>query len=105
MLVAENLSESESIRVVHIRAFKCLQISKVDRSNWGNAIIHLMKRLAVASKTDIDTIWRQISCILSDLCKVNKGLALQIQGIIGSEWKPGQVFCNLHYTLEIAQGL
>ena len=43
--------------------------------------------------------------MLSELCKLNNGLALQKQCIIDSEWKPGQVFCNLHYTLAIAQGV
>ena len=64
-----------------------------------------MRRLATASATDIDTVWRQISAVLSDLCSVNKNLSREIQGIIGSEWRPGQVFCNLHYTLAIAQGI
>ena len=43
--------------------------------------------------------------MVSDLCKVNKQLALEIQGMIGSECFPGQAFYNLHFTLAINQCL
>ena len=43
--------------------------------------------------------------LLSDLCVVNKNLATETQAVIGSEWKPGQVFCNVHFTLAIAEGI
>ena len=88
-----------------IRSLKCVQLSEGNRKNWANAVIYMLKRLAVASGTEIEDIWHRVSVILSDLCKVNKQLAKEIQGIIGSEWKPGQVFCNLHFTLAIAEGI
>ena len=43
-------------------------------------------------------------CHFDSLCKVKKNLACEIQSIIGS-WKPGQVSCNVHFTLAIAEGI
>ena len=65
----------------------------------------MLKRLATSSSSNVETIWKKISALLSDLCSVNKHLALEIQHVIGSTWKPGQIFCNLHYTLGISQGI
>ena len=65
----------------------------------------MLKRLATSSSSNVETVWKKVSAILSDLCKVNKNLAIEIQSIIGSRWKPGQIFCNLHYTLGISQGI
>ena len=43
--------------------------------------------------------------MVSDLCKVNKQLTSEIQGMIGSEWLLGQAFCNLYFTLAIPEGI
>ena len=43
--------------------------------------------------------------MVSDLCKVNRQLATEIQMMIGSKWLPGQAFCNLHFTLAIPEGI
>ena len=88
-----------------ICAFKSLKISKGDRSNWATAIIHMLDHLATASKVEIETICKSITAMVSDLCKVNKQLASEIQGMTGSEWLPGQAFCNLHFTLAIPEGI
>ena len=88
-----------------IRALKSLKIGKGDRSNWASAIIHLLDRLATATKVEVEDKWRSITAIVSDLCKVNKKLAAEIQAMIGSEWMPGQAFCNLHFTLAIPEGI
>ena len=88
-----------------IRALKSVQITKGSRKNWSAAIIHLLKRLAVASNNEVDSVWRSVTAVLSDLCKVNKHLAAEIQAMIGSEWKPGQVFCNLHFTLAVPEAI
>ena len=88
-----------------IRALKSAKIEKGDRNNWANTIVYMLKRLATSSSSNVETVWKKVSAILSDLCKVNKNLAIEIQSIIGSRWKPGQIFCNLHYTLGISQGI
>ena len=65
----------------------------------------MLDRLATASSSTIDNIWKSISSILSDLCKVNRYLSLEIQKMIGATWKPGQLFCNLHFTIAIPEGI
>ena len=82
-----------------IRALKFLKISEGDRSNWATAIIQMFDRLTTASKVEIEAIWKSIRAMVSDLCKINKQLTLEIQGMVGSEWLPGQAFCNLHFTV------
>ena len=79
------------------------QIFKGNRNNWAIAIIHMLDRLA--TNVMVDEIWQSITTILSDLCKVNKALAVEIQSIIGSAWCPGQAFCNLYFTLAIPEGI
>ena len=32
---------------------------------------------------------------------MNRKLSLEIQKMIGATWKPGQLFCNLHFTLVV----
>ena len=87
-----------------MRAVKALQIGKGDRATWADTIVHMLSRLAVSSGSDVKALWKSIQSILSDLCKVNKSLGKEIQGVIGSEWEPGQLFCVLHYTLAIPGG-
>ena len=89
----------------HIRALKATKIGKGDRENWAAAIYHMLDRLAAASSKDITTIWESIVAMLSDLCKVNLDLANEVKKLVGVEWLPGQVFCNLHYTLAIPEGI
>ena len=42
---------------------------------------------------------------MSDLCKVNRSLALEIQQVIGSTWKPRQILCALHFSLALSEGI
>ena len=56
-------------------------------------------------KVEIEAIWKNITAMVSDLCKVNKQLALKIQGMIRWEWLPDQAFCNLQFTLAILEGV
>ena len=88
-----------------IRALKGLQIGKGDRANWASAINHMVDRLSSASNKEIRNIWESITAMVSDLCKVNLGLANEVKKLIGTEWLPGQGFCNLHYTLAIPVGI
>ena len=65
----------------------------------------MLQRLGLASNNDIHSIWSNVSAMISDLCKVNKGLASEIQTLLGSSWQPGQAFCNLHFTLAIPEAI
>ena len=87
------------------RALKSVQITKGTTNNWANAIIYMLKRLAVASNQDIKDIWQSVSAIISDLSKVNKTLSSEIKKILGSTWEPGQAYCNLHFTLAIPEAI
>ena len=89
----------------HIRALKCLQIGKGDRENWAKAIYHMLDHLATASNRDVGNIWCNLVAMVSDLCKVNLNLAVEVKKLVGVEWVPGQAFCNLHYTLAIPEGI
>ena len=88
-----------------ICALQGLKISKGDRKNWATTIAHMLDRLATASNVEVDDIWQSITAMVSDLCKVNKQLASEIQSMIGSAWLPGQAFCNLHFSLAIPEGI
>ena len=87
------------------RALKSVQITKGTTNNWANAIIYMLKRLAVASNQDVKDIWQSVSAIISDLCKVNKTLASEIKSLLVSTWEPGQAFCNLHFTLAVPEAI
>ena len=88
-----------------IRALRSTQIASGTRDNWASTLFYMLDRLATASDSDIDTIWSNVSAFLSDLCKVNLHLAEEVRALIGSTWKPGQAFCNLHFTLAIPTGI
>ena len=88
-----------------IRALKMVPITKGTRENWASAIIYMLDILATASSSNIGKVWRSLSSILSDLCKVNKNLSVEIQKMIGSTWQPGQLFYNLHFTLAVPDGI
>ena len=88
-----------------IRALKSAQISSGTRENWASTLCYMLDRLATAGDSNIDAVWSNVSAFLSDLCKVNLHLAEEVKSMIGSTWKPGQVFCNLHFTLAIPTGI
>ena len=88
-----------------MRAVKAQQIGKGDRVTWADTIIHMLSRLASASRTDVKALWSSVQSILSDLCKVNKNLGAEIKGALGSNWEPGQLFCVLHYALAIPEAI
>ena len=83
-----------------MKAFKALKIGKADRENWAKAIYQMLDRLATASHKDIKIIWQNIVVMVTDLCKVNHELAFEVKKLVGTDWLPGQAFCNLHFTLE-----
>jgi hypothetical protein len=79
------------------------RIGKGDRSTWADVVVHMLRRLTVASRKEIAAIWESIKTMLSDLCKVNRNLANEISKLIGSKWIPGQLFCVLHHVLAIPE--
>ena len=87
------------------RALKTVKITQGTTNNWATAIVYMLKRLSVASNNDIQSIWQNVSAMVSDLCKVNRTLATEIQTLLGSSWQPGQAFCNLHFTLAIPEAI
>ena len=87
------------------RALKTVKITQGTTHNWATAIVYMLKRLSVASNNDIQSIWQNVSAMVSDLCKVNRTLATEIQTLLGSSWQPGQAFCNLHFTLAIPEAI
>ena len=87
------------------RAVKALQITATDRDNWSAAVINILDRLSTASGNELEVIWKSVQCIISDLCKVNVGLAQTIKEQIGLDWAPGQAYCNLHFTLAVPEAV
>ena len=48
---------------------------------------------------------KKVCVNLLDLSKVNRNLNLDIQQVTGSTWKPGQILCNLHFSLAVSEGI
>ena len=88
-----------------IRTLKSIAITKGTGENWASVVVYMLDRLATASSSTIENIWKSISSILSDLCKVNRNLYLEIQKMIEAAWKPGQLLYNLHSTLAVPEGI
>ena len=76
-----------------------------DRENWAKAIYYMLDYLAAASNRDVGNIWCKLVAMVSDLCKVNLNLTVEVKKLVGVEWVPDQAFCNLHYTLAIPEGI
>ena len=58
-----------------------------------------------ASDISIKDIYRSICSLVSDSCKVNKGLAALISSKLGLEWVPGQLYCLIHSVLGFQDGI
>lgn len=87
-------------------ALRAQQMGSGTRENWANTIIHLLDRLAKASdKYSVLELWESIKSILDDLCKVNRGLGLEIKALLGSTWAPGELHCVMHYSLAIPEAI
>ena len=44
-------------------------------------------------------LWYNIILIISDQCKTNKGLAVEVASKLGVTHQPGQIYCNIHPIL------
>ena len=54
-----------------MRALKTQWMGNETRENWADTIIYQLKRLSIASSTEIVDIYKTIVSIVSDACKVN----------------------------------
>ena len=69
------------------------------QENWANLIDYMLSRMAVASEEDKKNLWYNIILIISDQCKTNKGLAVEVANKLGVTHQPGQIYCNIHPVL------
>ena len=88
-----------------MRALKLQCMGNEQRENWADTIIHQIQRLSVASNESTEDIYRSICSLVSDSCKVNKGLAALISAKLGLEWVPGQLYCLIHSVLGFQDGI
>ena len=88
-----------------MRALKLQCMGNEQRDNWADTIIHQLERLSSASDISIKDIYRSICSLVSDSCKVNKGLAALISSKLGLEWVPGQLYCLIHSVLGFQDGI
>ena len=88
-----------------VRALKAQLMGNETRENWADTIIHNLKRLSMSSGRDLIDIFKTINALISDSCKVNKGLAATISGKLGIAWVPGTLYCCLHTVLGFQEGV
>ena len=88
-----------------MRALKLQSMGNEQRSNWADTIIHQLQRLSVASGESTSDLYKSICCLVSDSCKVNKGLAAMMSAKLGLEWVPGQLYCLIHSVLGFQDGV
>ena len=88
-----------------MRALKLQCMGNEQRENWANTIIHQLQRLSEASGESLEDIYKSICSLVSDSCKVNKGLAALISAKLGLEWVPGQLYCLIHSVLGFQEGI
>ena len=75
-----------------VRALKSQLMGNETRDNWADTLIHNLKRLSMSSGKDLVDIFKTIKALISDSCKVNKGLAAVISGKLGIAWVPGTLY-------------
>lgn len=88
-----------------MRALKTQWMGNEKRENWADMIIYQLQRLSIASSKDIPDIYKSIISIVSDACKVNKGLGAMISSKLGLTWIPGQLYCCIHTVLGFQTGI
>ena len=87
------------------RPLRLQTLGSENHSSWVETLIHMLKRLAIASGQDVHTIWRSIMVLVSDMCKVNMNLAMDVAQQLGCSWQPGQAYCNLHPRLMMSRSI
>ena len=87
------------------RALRLQTLGSENHSSWVETIVHMIKRLAIASGQEVSSIWRSIMVLVSDMCKVNMNLAIDVAQQLGCAWQPGQAYCNLHPRLMMSRSV
>ena len=88
-----------------VRALKMQNMGNEKRDNWANTIIHLLDRLATASGSEVNELYKQIKGLITDKCGVNIDLAEEISKKLGCEWVPAQLYCCIHSVLSWQEGI
>ena len=88
-----------------MRALKLQCMGNEQRENWADTIIHQLQRLSAASDESVADIYKSICSLVSDSCKVNKGLSAMMSAKLGLEWIPGQLYCLIHSVLGFQDGI
>ena len=52
------------------RALRLQTLGSENHSLWVETIVHMIKRLAIASGQEVSSIWQSIMVLVSDMCKV-----------------------------------
>ena len=87
------------------RPLRLQTLGSENHSSWVETLIHMIKRLAIASGQDVANIWKSIMVLVSDMCKVNMNLAIDVAKELGCAWQPGQAYCNLHPRLMMSRSI
>ena len=87
------------------RPLRLQTLGSENHSSWVETIVHMIKRLAIASRQEVSSIWKSIMVLVSDMCKVNMNLAIDVAKQLGCAWQPGQAYCNLHPRLMMSRSV
>ena len=85
------------------RSLKLQTLGSETHDSWVGTLVHMLKRLSLASGQDVSEIWKSIMVMVSDMCKVNMNLAVDVAKVLGCSWVPGQAYCNLHPRLMMSR--
>ena len=85
------------------RSLKLQTLGSENHASWVGTLVHMLERLSRASGRDVSEIWKSIMIMVSDMCRVNMNLAIDVAKALGCSWVPGQAFCNLHPRLMMSR--
>lgn len=85
------------------RSLKLQTLGSENHASWVGTLVHMLERLSLASGRDVSEIWKSIMIMVSDMCRVNMNLAIDVAKTLGCSWVPGQAYCNLHPRLMMSR--
>ena len=88
-----------------MKALTLQAMGNEQRDNWADNIILQLERMSSASDISIKDIYKCMCSLVSDSCKVSKGLAAVMYCKLGLEWVPGQLYCLIHSVLGLPNGI
>ena len=83
------------------RALPIQQIGSGTKINWAGVFCQSLKRLQQASGRDKIVLWKCVKLFTQDLCQSTKGVSKEVARLLGTDYIPGDAFCNLHYTIAV----